>query len=328
VPVTVSWRRHDLFSNRERLYAGHYSVFTPAPQRPVHEECDLLIAVGTRLEDLTTRHFTFPESPWPKRKLVHVYDDPAIIGRHSLPDVAAACDPALFLDTLAGKASGAPKVSRTAWIDRLAATQAAVSKWTPQRAADGVVFGNVVAALADKLEDDAIVTLDAGMCAALMYRYFPIHGHQRLIASIAAVMGWGVPAAVAAAMRMPGRRVVCVVGDGGFLMTGNELALAAERKLPLCIVLANNRNLGSIRQKQEMDFPGRPIATDLSTPDFVALAKAFGCTAFHIADENAVAATLDQALRTKGPVLVEIKTSLSAMLPAPARKVEDAQFSS
>jgi acetolactate synthase-1/2/3 large subunit len=108
-----------------------------------------------------------------------------------------------------------------------------------------------------------------------------------------------------------------VVGDGSFLMTGNELAIAVERRLPITILLANNGSYGSIRRQQEAEFPGRAVGTQLSVPDFALLGRAFGCTSLVLDREAATEGVLDRALRTAGPVLVEVKTSLAAILPAP-----------
>jgi acetolactate synthase-1/2/3 large subunit len=186
-------------------------------------------------------------------------------------------------------------------------------------APDGVVFGNVIAALAGAVADDVIIVPDAGISASLLYRYFPFRPPQRLLATIAGVMGFGVPGAVATAMRMPRRQIVCIVGDGGFMMTGSELALAVERKLPIAIFLSNNRSLGTIRFNQERDFPGRPSATDLSGPDFAALARSFGCETLTIAREEEVMPTVAAALRHTGPILVDVRSSLSAILPEGAK---------
>ena len=298
VPVSVSFRRHDLFPNEHPLFAGDLGIQNSDAQMAAMQEADLILAIGTRLGDLTTHGYTFPQAPWPNQKLVHVYNDPAAIGTHFRADVGAACGSAAFLARLHG-------------------LRTAITAWTRKTAPDGVVFGNVVASLAKQLKRDAIVTLDAGMSAAMLYKQVPWQPPQLMLATIAGVMGAGVPGAVAAAMRCPDRQVVCAIGDGSFLMTGSELALAVERKLDLCIVLSHNHSYGSIRVQQEREFPGRVEGTNLSTPDFAMLGRAFGCKALVIEREEDVERVLEDALASKGPVLVEVKASLSAMLPAP-----------
>jgi acetolactate synthase-1/2/3 large subunit len=315
VPVAVSFRRHDLFANTHRLYAGDLGVSNSKAQLSAFAESDLILALGTRLGDLTTKGYSFPASPWPQQSLVHVHSDGTMVGRHFRPDVGAVCAAPSFLAALLAAAPKAAPPDRTVWIERLGGLRAEIARWHAKTATDGVVFGNVIAALAAAVDDDVMIVPDAGISASLLYRHFPFRPPQRLLATIAGVMGFGVPGAVAVAMRETRCQIVCVVGDGGFMMTGNELALAVERRLPIRIFLSNNRSLGTIRFNQERDFPGRPSATDLSGPDFAALARAFGCAALVIAREDEVVPTVAAALRHAGPVLVEVKASLSAILP-------------
>jgi acetolactate synthase-1/2/3 large subunit len=318
VPVLVSFRRHDLFPNDHPLYAGDLGVGNSRDQMAAFEEADLILAIGTRLGDLTTKGYRFPRSPWPRQHLVHVYEDSGVVGKHFSPDVGMVCDAAAFLQALLERSRDTKPPDRSAWIHRLHDINAGLSVWHPRRAADGVVFGNVIAALAANLREDAIIVPDAGISAALLYRYFPFRPSQRLFATVTGCMGFGVPGAVAVAMREPQRQLVCVLGDGGFMMTGNELALAVEHQLSICVILSNNRSLGTIRYNQEREFPGRPSATDLSGPDFAALARSFGCTTHVIEKEEQVAETVSTALRGTGVVFVEVKSSLSATFPAAA----------
>jgi acetolactate synthase-1/2/3 large subunit len=315
VPVVAGFRRQELFANDHKLYAGDLGVYNTKPQLAAFAESDFILALGTRLNDLTTKGYTFPESPWPRQALVHVHADASIIGRHFRPDVGVVCDAPSFLARLLAANVPPPPAGRAAWIERLHGFSAEIARWQRRMAPDGVVFGNVIAALAAAVDDDAMVVPDAGISAALLYRHFPFRPPQRFLATIAGVMGYGVPGAVAVAMREPKRQVVCVVGDGSFMMTGSELALAVERRLPVRIILSNNRSLGTIRFNQERDFPGRPVATDLPGPDFAAVARAYGCAAMVVEHEDEVGPTIAAALHHDGPILVEVKSSLSAILP-------------
>jgi len=122
-------------------------------------------------------------------------------------------------------------------------------------------------------------------------------------------MGFGVPAAVAAALRLE-RRVICFVGDGGMLMTGNELAVAVQHQLPLVIIVANNGSYGTIRLHQEKAFPGRRIATDLANPDFARLGEAFGALGLKVERADEVERALDAAFASAGPAVIDVRTSL------------------
>ena len=317
IPVVVSFRRHDLFANTHPLYAGDLGFSNTPAQMEAFHAADTILAIGTRLGDLTTHGYSFPASPWPKQKLVHVYGDAKAIGTNYQPDVAAVCDPAAFLEKLSASPPPNTTPNKAAWAERLAGHRQQIAHWTPRTADDGVVFGTVIQALHRRLPVDGIIATDAGMSAALVYRYFPFQPPQRLLATVTGCMGFGVPGAIAYAMQFPGRRVVTLLGDGGFLMTCNEIAIAVERKLPIIFLLANNAALGSIRVHQERMFPGRKSATDLAPPDFQLFARSHRCASILVDREDGIAAALDQAFaHTSGPILVEFKTSLSATVQA------------
>jgi acetolactate synthase-1/2/3 large subunit len=178
-----------------------------------------------------------------------------------------------------------------------------------------VVFTNLVAALGPRLPADAIVTLDAGTFGAPFYRKIEWQPGQRLLAPISGAMGYGMPAAVAAALRHPGRPVICAVGDGGFLMTGGELAVAAARGADLKVLLSENASYGSIRIHQERAHPGRTSGTDLVNPDLAAIGAAYGYPVMVVRAEHELPALLD-ALVAPGPLFAVVHSSLSAVLPS------------
>jgi len=280
VSVAVSFRQQDLFDNAHPLFAGHLGYMLPKPQVALYQESDLILAVGTRLGDVTTQGYVIPTAPQPRQKLIHVYDDPRVLGANFATDLAIAADPKHFLAALLREAP--PPARRHApWNERLNRQWRDMATWKPAAAKDGVVFGNVIAALARRCGEDAAFAIDAGNFSGWLSRYFPFRASQRLLGPISGAMGFGVPAAVAAALRLK-RRIVCLVGDGGMLMTGNELAVAVQHELPLVIIVSNNGSYGTIRLHQEKAFPGRRIATDLANPDFARLGEAFGALGLKI----------------------------------------------
>ena len=225
------------------------------------------------------------------------------------------CHGAEFIREFALQAVVPEKKDRSAWISELHGYAQTQAVWKNIKASDGVAFGNVVRALGELTPDATSIVPDAGISAALAYKFFPFTGKRKLYSTMSGVMGYGVPGAVAIAMRETERTVVCLVGDGGFMMTGNELAVAVERKLPLKIFLSNNRSLGTIRLHQERMYPGRSHATDLSGPDFSKLAQAFGCATLLIEKDEDIEPMIRAALAATGPVFVEVNASLSAILP-------------
>ena len=310
VPVAVSFRRQDLFPNAHPLYAGDMGLSNPRGQRDAFASADLVLALGTRLGDITTQGYRFPE---PGQRLVHVVPDAAWLGWRFQTELALAAHALPTLAALGQRNAGAPP-GRAAWNAELRGLQIADAGWTARTADDGVVFGNVVAALGPRLAANAIVTLDAGTFGAPFYRKIAWKSGQRLLAPIAGSMGYGMPAAVAAALRHPGRPVICAVGDGGFLMTGSELAVAAARRAPLKVLLSENGSYASIRIHQERAHPGRSSGTDLVNPDLAMMGAAYGYPVMVVREEGDIPALLD-ALGAPGPLFAVVHTSLSAVLP-------------
>ena len=305
--VAPSFKRQDLFPNEHPNYAGHLGYGIPPALGEALAEADLVLAVGTRLGDITTQGYTLPK---PEQALVHVYPDAAAIGAVFPATHAMVADAGAFVAALAERNAPPAPAGRADWNARLHAIHAGLAAWTPLDATDGVDFGHVVRPLVDRLGDDAILITDAGNFSSWLHRHYPFKETNLLLGAVTGAMGLGVPAAVAAALREPGRQVVALIGDGGFLMTGNELATAVKEGARICLIVSNNGAYGTIRLHQEKKFPGRTIATDLSNPDFAALAQAFGATGLTIETPDQAAGVIDQALAADGPVVVDVRSSL------------------
>jgi acetolactate synthase-1/2/3 large subunit len=315
LPAVVSFRRQDLLPNDHRLYASDMGLANPEAQMAVLRDSDLLIVLGARLSDITTQGYTFPKLVRPAQKLVHVHADPAAIGTHFACDLAIACQAAALIDAV-----GAPRrrqPDRTHWIDRLGEQRRRIAAVRKFDVSDGVPFELVIDMVGRHLPSDAIVALDAGIFAEAAYRVIAFKPPQRLLAPISGAMGFGVPAAVAAALREPHRAVVCFVGDGGFLMTGSELATAIERKLPIKLFLSENRAYGSIRHHQERNYPGRVIGTSFANPNFDLIGRAYGGAVSHIRQVEDVK-EIPALLAAPGLQFIVVNTSIQAILPKPA----------
>src|SRR5690606_37030574 len=131
-----------------------------------------------------------------------------------------------------------------------------------------------------------------------------------MLAPSSGAMGYGVPAAVAASLRCPERQVACFVGDGGFLMTGNELATAMQCGAHPVLIVADNGSYGTIRMHQEKHFPARVSATALHNPDFAAMARTYGALGFEVTHSGQIEAALREALSARRPAIVAVRTSL------------------
>jgi acetolactate synthase-1/2/3 large subunit len=311
LPVAVSFRRQDLFPNDHSLYAGDLGLRNPDAQRAAFLDADLVIALGTRLTDITTQGWTWPGEG---QRLVHVCADPRFLGWQFPAEIALAADARATLAALAAEAPGMP-ASRQGWTARLRGLQVADSAVAPRDWPDGIAFAEVAKLVEQVAEPDAIVTLDAGTFGAPFYRKVAWRPGQRLLAPVSGAMGFGMPAAVAAALRCPGRQVICALGDGGALMTGGEFAVAVARRAAVKMLLADNGSYASIRIHQERLYPGRVSGTDLANPDLRQWAAAFRVPVCSVETREDLP-KLAAALRAPGPLAAVIRTSLQAVLPA------------
>ena len=317
LPVAVSFRRQDLFPNAHALYAGDLGLRNPDAQLAAFAGADLVLALGTRLTDTTTQGWTWPA---PGQRLVHVCAEPRFLGWHFAAGMALAADARTVIAALEGEAPGAP-AGRASWNARLRALHLADCDVARSDPPDGIPFVEIAKLVEEAASPDAIVTLDAGTFGAPFYRKVAWTPPQRLLAPVSGAMGFGVPAAVAAALRFPGRQVVCAVGDGGALMTGGELAVAVARNAPVKLLLSDNGSYASIRIHQERAHPGRVSGTDLANPDFLRWCEAFRVPALAV-ESRADLPRLADALRAPGPLAAVVRTSLSAVLP-PAREAPE-----
>ena len=315
IPVLVSFRRHDIFPNDDGLYAGDLGLSIPEVQMQMLQSSDLILALGTRLGDITTQNYQFPLYAQSRQTLVHCYPDSRLIGWDTAADFALVCDPIELVKDLILSPAPKPDDTKQQWITSLRNHAVKWSAWPNKEPKKGVNFTEVVRALHEQSGNNITVCLDAGTFAAPVYRHFKFVRGQRLMAPLAGAMGYGTPAALACAMRDPSRKVVCMAGDGGFMMTGNEMILAVERQLPIVFIVANNGSYASIRLHQERNYPVRVSGTSLFNPNFHGLAISFGMKALKITKKEDIQATIAQALAIEEPVLIEVNTSLDAILP-------------
>lgn len=310
--VALTFKRQDIFPNDHPNFAGYLGFKIPRPQVEAMAAADLILAIGTRLTDITTQGFALPRAPTPDQPLIHVYPDKAQIGRVFETRLGLNCDPVAFLTELAAR-EAEPKPARRTWLGGLNKRARDLAVYQPIPMADGVNFGAVVKSLDEQADPDAAIVMDAGNFSSWIHRYWRWKPENLIIGTVGGAMGIGVPAAVAAAQRMPDRQVLTFVGDGGLLMTGSELATAAGLGLRLKIFISNNRSYGTIRLHQERDYPRRISGTDLANPDFAEWARAFGALGLVIDSDSDIDAVVETALAAEQTVVVDVRTSLEAI---------------
>ncbi|MBE90497.1 MAG: acetolactate synthase [Rhodospirillaceae bacterium] len=314
VPVASPQRRFHVFDSQHSHAAGRLPNRAPAELLDLMKTTDLMLIIGDRGGPSMSQSFTFPRAPKPDHPLIHVWPDPQEIGRLWHPTLGIACDPKEFLNTML--AAGAGRKDRSEWVGKLNRTHQKIMAWTPVSSNDGVVFGHVIQEIGKHLAEDAVVTTDAGNFSSWPSQFLHLTQKNDFLGATVGAMGPGVPCAVAGGLSTPGRQVVAFCGDGGVLMTGNELATAVQYGVPLKLFIANNSAYGTIRMHQAKNFPGRVTATELRNPDFATWGESFGAKGFLIQNESEVAETVAAAFKHDGAAVVETRISLNHISPS------------
>ncbi|MCC6717163.1 MAG: acetolactate synthase [Acetobacteraceae bacterium] len=316
VPVSPTHRRPTLFDAGHPNYGGYVGIRVPAAQIGEMKKADLLVSLGERLTDTVSQSYSFPTAPSPQLPLVHVFPDPNEVGRVWRPDLGIAANPLAVLRALLARGAPAGAEKRRGWVSGLNAVHRTLMapEWLPTT--DGVNFAQVVCEIARHLAPDAAVTSDAGNFSSFLHRYIGFRPGQAFLSSVVGAMGAGVPMAVAACLRDRNRQVVGFCGDGGALMTGNELATARMYGVNPIIVVSDNKSYGTISMHHIVRYPGRPYnaATDLRNPDFAAWARSFGAEGITIGSEAEVGAKVAEAFAVKDrPVVLHVHSSAVQM---------------
>jgi len=310
IPVAAAFRRQDAVANDCPVYAGNLG-YGPNPKLLQRvREADLLLVVGARLGESTTEGYMLVTPDHPGQTIVHVHPDPNEIGRVYHADLPICADMGEFAQALDAWDEpdllpfGAGQEAHAAYLD-----------WTTPAPRDGVALdlGPCLGLLREKLPPDTIVCNGAGNFSGWFHRYWRYAAMPTQLAPTSGTMGYGLPAAIAAALRFRDRTVLCAAGDGDFLMNGQELATAAQYGADLLVLVIDNGSYGTIRMHQERDYPERLSATQLTNPDFAALARAFGGWAATVERTEEFGPALDDALGRSGIRLLHLKTDIEVI---------------
>jgi len=314
VPVATAFRRQDAIEPSSPVYAGNLG-YGPNPKLAERiRSADLILAVGARLGEATTDGYTLVTPDHPGQLLVHVHPDPNELNRVYRADLAICADMAEFAESALMWDDGS-LIS----FDAGAEAHREWREWsTPDSDGTRLDLARCLAIARDKLPPDSVICNGAGNFSGWWHRYWPYAGWPSQLAPTCGAMGFGVPAAIAAKLRLPERCVVAVAGDGDFLMNGQELATAAQYGLDLLVIVIDNGSYGTIRMHQEREFPGRVSATDLANPDFAALARAYGGWAARVETAEEFAAALEEAMGRSGIRLLHCVSDIERLTAAGA----------
>jgi len=316
LPVCPTHRRPQLFDAGHPNYGGYMGIRVPKDLVAEMRRADLLVSLGERITDSVSQSYSFPAAPDPQLPLVHVWPDANEIGRVFRPDLGIAAEPAEIIRALLARGAPAGAGKRQGWVAGLNTIHRRLMAPEWETMTDGVNFAAVCVEVGKHLAPDAAVTSDAGNFSSFIHRYIGFRPGQNFLSSVVGAMGAGVPMAVAAAIRRPGKQAVGFVGDGGALMSGNEIATAMQYGACPIIMLSDNKRYGTIGMHHEVRYPNRPYenAVRLTNPDFAAWARVFGAEGITISDESEVEAGIARAFAVKTkPVVVHVHTSAEQM---------------
>lgn len=312
MPVAAAFRFQDYIDNRHRCYAGHAGIGLDAKLAAAIRNADVLIVVGARLGEMTTSGYTLIEIPNPTQTLVHVHPSGNELGSVYRADLPLNATAATFVEMLATLPAPASKPWSGTTRELNEAYRASLS---PIATPGSVQFAEVVRTVSDMMPEHGIVTNGAGNYAAFVHRYMQYKGYRSCLAPTSGSMGYGLPAAIAAKLADPTRTVVNFAGDGCFLMTGQEMATAAQYGLDIVTIVANNGMYGTIRAHQERQYPERVVGTTLMNPDFAAYARAFGGHGEKVERTADFKGAFERALAARKPAIIELAIDPEALTP-------------
>ncbi|WP_093857325.1 thiamine pyrophosphate-dependent enzyme [Tenuibacillus multivorans] len=300
LPVLSAFRRHDVLANNHHCYGGHLGLGTSPKLKQTVEEADIVLAIGTRLSEVTTQDYSILK---PHQKLIHIDIADDVIGKSYPPFIGVQADAKKALEDLVHM-NVQPTWSEWRESRRSAYKQTALK---PIEASDPI-NRHIIERLQTILPDDAILTNDAGNFAGWMHSFYQFNEKRTYVGPTSGAMGYGVPAAVGAKIACPERAVVSLSGDGGFMMTMQEIETAVRHQVPITSLVFNNEMYGTIRMHQEIHYPERVVGTDLGPIEFAEMARSMGALGIKVYDIAYFEHALNEALQANRPSVIEIIT--------------------
>ena len=303
LPVATGFRRQAHFDGTTDNFIGDVGVGSDPGLLGKMKDADLIVAIGSRLGDAVTQGYTLLDKAG-ATPIIQILPDGAEIGRVFRPALGIVSD----LNAFAIAAAALDPIAKPGWT---AWTKDLRSLREAQRAVpnyEGTLnLGTAMRELETMLAQDAIVTTDAGNFAGWATRFLNFSEHQRYIGPTNGAMGYAVPAAIGAKITFPERMVVAMVGDGGFMMTGQELATAFHHGVAPIVLVFNNQMYGTIRMHQERHHPFRVSGTALTNPDFAKYIEAFGGHGEVVTETAQFSPAFRRAVASGKPALIELR---------------------
>lgn len=312
-PVTCTLMALGAFPAPHEQWLGMLGMHGTRAANYAMDEADLIVAIGARFDDrITGKLSEFA----PRAKFIHIDIDPAEISKNVPAHIPIVGDAKNILPRLTSeyRALSADRGRLEEWWARIHGWQRQYPLRYEDSADTEVTPQFAVQAIHQATGGEAIVTSDVGQHQMWSAQYYDFPEPRRWINSGGlGTMGFGVPAAMGAAVGVPDRTVVAICGDGSVQMNAQELATCAQNRIPIKVIILNNGFLGMVRQWQELFWDNRYSHVDLGQyPDFVKLAEAYGCTGIRLTDKTTLVEDLRAAIATEGPVVVDVRVTREA----------------
>lgn len=306
LPVATTPGRQDLIDNNSALYIGHLGLGMNPLLKQRLANADVILTIGTRLEDVATGGHSLLDAPGSAQKLIYCYPSEGGWAPAYQAQLSLHFPPAVVTTAIARLAPPAECIWH-AWTSEARAAFVTFGTLTSTGSAtNGVDLAETMFHLSKTLPDDAIVAHGTGRYSISLHRYFRYKLPRTELTSSCGSMAYTLPAAVSAALRYVSRTVVCVVGDGNFMTCPQSLATAVEYGASLIVLVVNNGMYGTVRAQQEKRYPGRVTGAQLMVHDYVAVAKSFGATAERVTSRDAFPHAFDRAQTIGGVYVIEL----------------------
>lgn len=316
IPVAMTLLGLGSFPANHELALGMIGMHGTTYANYAANEADLVIAAGMRFDDRVTGN---PQKFLPNAKIIHIDIDPAEIGKNKLIDVPIVGD---LKNVLAELNQKVPKLSHTKWLDEVAKLKKKYSLTFRKTEEDVLIPQEILFEINKLTKGEVIVATDVGQHQMWSAQFIKFNNPYTILTSGGAgTMGFGLPAAIGAQVANPDKKVLAIVGDGGFQMTFQELMLIKEYNLPVKIFIINNSYLGMVRQWQELFNDRRYSSVDLSyNPDFIKIGEAYGIKSIQLKTKKDLKKHLKKILESDEAVLVECivekEENVYPMIPA------------
>ena len=302
IPFAVSFRRQSLVNNLNKNYIGDLSTSVDPNLTNYVKSSDIILTVGARMGEITTAGYKTIDTK-DKNKIIHVYPDKNELGKVYKPLLSILSNSSTFSKTIRNK-----KILNSNWSYwAKKGKENYVLYNTPPNYTQEPNMGKIMRLLKNKMPKNTIVTIDAGNFSGWVQRFWSYTMPKTQLAPTSGAMGYSIPAAISAKLIKKRNYVIAFCGDGGFMMSSQELATCHQFNIKPIIILINNNMLGTIRMHQEKNYPKRKIATDLINPDFKSLCKGYHAHYEKIKNHRYFIQALNRSIESNKAAVIEIE---------------------